>query len=63
MGGRREDGGDMDRATWWALASAGRRARGSLVPAGTWRTRQRVGGGGGGHGHGASLGTGISAAD
>lgn len=34
----------MDRATWWALARAGRRACGSFVPAGTWHTQQRVGG-------------------
>lgn len=33
----------MDRATWWALAGAGRRAGGSFVPAGTWHTQQRVG--------------------
>lgn len=33
----------MDRATWWALAGAGRRAGGSFVPAGTWHTQQQVG--------------------
>lgn len=33
----------MDRATWWALAQAGRQACGSFVPAGTWHTQHRVG--------------------
>lgn len=33
----------MDRATWWALAGAGRRAGSSFVPAGTWHTQQQVG--------------------
>lgn len=42
--GQRENGGDMDRATWWALAGAGRRACGSFVPAGTWHTQHRVSG-------------------
>lgn len=41
--GQREDGGNMDRATWWALARAGRRACGSFDPAGTWHTQHRVG--------------------
>lgn len=45
--GQREDGGDMDRATWWALAWAGRRACGSFVPAGAWHSAsgRRDGGG------------------
>lgn len=40
----------MDRATWWALARAGRPACGSFVPAGTWHAQQRVGGDGEGRG-------------
>lgn len=41
--GQKEDGGKMDRATWWVLAQAGRRACGSFVPAGTWHTLHQVG--------------------
>lgn len=57
--GQREDGGDMDRATWWALAGAGRRAGGSFHSGG--HLAHSAAGGQGREGRGF-LGKGVSAA-